>query len=796
MARFLFSALLLSLAAFAGTCNGTSAVGTFRLLVKPPTGANPLAMRSVNNIAANSKITYEPIQLPDSLKKNGKLAIVIVPADLDQRAVSGATVLEPKPAGVTSEWTAPFRIGTLLVVFAPQGLDEKRVANLVSRDDELIDDLARYAERTVQLEGSLETLNVLDEEEETVEDPARTMRGGTPAEQAVFTLARALNPTSTYFNPLNGGRTVGPQTRSGLAADMFFENAGGLFPGGGALSMAKTWLMPDSEFRTVYAETAAPDGLTLCAQKSLAKTRNRIVYLWGYQLTNANAPKFTQTSDLSIATGARSTIALRTANREEWPLLDRVRDWSLVDAGTNKETPVRLRTAARGWAEIDLRKVEVAPGSYKLRGRWDWETINIDGAWRVSTAGDLKQSRLTAESEAKLVENTGMAAIEVEGTDFQFVDHVRLKRAGKLGAINTELEFQLPQGYRRGPQNRLELELNTEIFHSGAYLLSVQQMNGKSAEIPLRVAPPPPRISNLPVLLNLGEAKQRVTLRGTDLDRLPPAIETPEGVKVQMLDGSDTERDAIVMLAANVKRGARLRTPASSGLTFQVAGPKPNVTAATAALPDELPAALRDGELPSGTLVSFTIRADNVEAPASLVADCGDATRSLGAMKIRLGERRAGGTKFDASAAGAGTYFAAFDPGSVGQSGCDLQLSIESGASGKSAPFSAGRVVRLPRIASLAWTDEKSAGGYVAVLRGADLEVIEKAGWEGQPGIAVAASPKAVSASSDVSQTLRVVLPWPPPSPLAPVTVWLRGDGSQQTGRKVVLPVSTQTGTK
>jgi hypothetical protein len=764
----------------ARTCIGTAAVGTFRILVSSPNGSNPLPVRSLNNIAANSKISYEPIQLPDNLKKNGKLAVVAVPADPDQRAAQGAMVLEPKPAGATAEWIAPFRIGTMLIAFAPQGLDEKRVVNLVSRDEDLIDDLARYAERTVELENTIEALTILDAEEDEAADPSQAAGGSnSPVEQALFTLTRALNPTSTYFNPLTSGATIGPQTRSGVAANMFFANAGGIIPGGGALSMAKTWLMPDSEFRTVYAESAPGDGLTLCAQKMLTRTRNRMVYLWGYQLINSPAPKFSQGFANSIPAGARSTISVKTPSRQDWALLNRVREWALVNTSTNRETPVKVRTAsARGWAEIDLRRTAVEPGTYKLKGRWDWDTVNVEGTWKVASTGDLSRARVAPESAARLVENSGMAPVELEGTDFQFVDRVALKRAGKLGAINTPLEFRLPEGFRAGPQNKLEIEINTDTFHAGSYLLAVQQVNGKSQDIPLQISPVPPRISNLPIRVNLGETQpQRVTLRGTGLDRLGATIETPEGLRIQMLDGSDTERDAVVTMAAALKPGSRIRS--AGGLAFQIAGAKPKITAATPAMPDDLPAALRDGELPAGLYVSFTIKADNVEAPASIALSCAESALGFGGLKVRLGERTQA-VKFVAS--GSGVYYASFDPGSVGQSGCTLNAVIETEAAGASTSVALGKVVRLPRLDALTWTDEKAQGGYVAILRGTDLERIEKAGWDGQgTGVAVTDAPKAADRDT---QTLRVVLPWPPPSPLAPLQIWLRGDSQ---GRKAVI---------
>jgi hypothetical protein len=220
------------------------------------------------------------------------------------------------------------------------------------------------------------------------------------------------------------------------------------------------------------------------------------------------------------------------------------------------------------------------------------------------------------------------------------------------------------------------------------------------------------------------------------------------------------------------------------GLAFQVAGPKPKIVSAAAALPDNVPAALREGELPAGLYVSFTIKADNVEAPASITLNCSEPALSLGALKVRLGDRNQG-VKF--VSAGAGTFYASLDPGTVGQSGCSLNAVMESESAGASAPFALGKVVRMPRIDSISWTDEKAAGGYVAILRGVDLERIEKAGWEGAQGVVVTDAPKAADRDT---QTLRVVLPWPPPSPLAPLMVWLRGDAE---GRKALVRAS-QTG--
>lgn len=92
-----------------------------------------------------------------------------------------------------------------------------------------------------------------------------------------------------------------------------------------------------------------------------------------------------------------------------------------------------------------------------------------------------------------------------------------------------------------------------------------------------------------------------------------------------------------------------------------------------------------------------------------------------------------------------------------------------------SEPATLGRVVRLPRIESIAFTGEKlSDGSYAAVLTGQDLEVIEKSAWSGNGGVAVGGLPVPV-AGQQFKQTLRVGMPWPSPAPRSAVYVWIGG---------------------
>ena len=761
-------------------CAGAVAAGTFRITVKTPTGGKPLPIRRMNVIPSGSKLIYEPLQMPVDLRKGGRVAIVIVPADAEQRAASGASVLDAHDANINGEWTIPYRAGVVLGVFGPQGLDEKRLTNLVTKDEDLLDDLARFAQQTVDLEASLEQLNALDDED-VDEDPSRPSRA-TPVEQALFTLTRALNPSSAFINPLGGGKSIGPQTRTTWAASTVFDHAGGLFPGSGALSMMRQWLMPDSEFRAVYAETAEVDGLTFCAQKQIGKTKNRIVYMWGYKPVNTGAPKISVPQTTYFPSGARSTFPMRIAAPDDWNLTANVHDWLLVGA---KEIPVRVRPVARGWMEIDLRKAVIDAGAYRLKGTWDWDTVMVDGDLRVSPLGDMKQARVTAESQLRLVESNGMIPFELEGAEFQFVEHVNLKRAGALGAANRELEFRLPVGWRAGPQTKLELEIDASRYRAGEYLLAIQQSGGLTQDVPMRILPPLPRIFGLPLRLNSGEARQKVTMRGAGLDRIEGF--EGDGMKFELGAGTDTQRDVTVLLASNSTTGlklpaayrlAGLSAPIRLPLAFQVAGPKPRLVSATGGAADDQGVAMRDGEVLAGAVASFTLKVDNADAPASLTVECAEAGKQIQGLKIRLGERR---SDAKLGSIGPNAWFATFDPGSVGQSGCTLNATIETEAAGRSAAVVLGKVARLPRIDSLILTDERAQGGYVAVLQGADLETIERVGWDAaQNGMAVTAVPKM---SAGEKQSLRVTLPWPPPSPLAPLQIWLRGESQPRVAK-------------
>jgi hypothetical protein len=112
----------------------------------------------------------------------------------------------------------------------------------------------------------------------------------------------------------------------------------------------------------------------------------------------------------------------------------------------------------------------------------------------------------------------------------------------------------------------------------------------------------------------------------------------------------------------------------------------------------------------------------------------------------------------------------------VGQSGCHLTATVTVPATGTSDPFPLGGIVRLPRIDRFTVEDEKlDKSLYAGTLTGYDLQTIEKTGWSASVGFPVQGIPTPIPGNPK-EQTLGIAMPWPPPSPQAPLYIWLRGE--------------------
>ena len=768
-----FLASSLTLRAQAAECVGSVAVTTFRLSASPSSGGSPvwIPLRQINNLPAGYRVRYQPGAVPADMGKDAAIALAVVPKTGDQQL----SILQPGPAATTNDWTVPFDTNVVMFIFAPQGFEEKRLTNLITRDPALVSALAEYADQTNDLESTLEALRNLDDDTEAALEPGRA---STPTELALLALVRALNPAVSSYDPFGSGRRAGPTSRMGQGANLFFENAGGMIPGGGALPMVKQFLMPDTEFRSVYGAAGntgtSAGSMTLCAQRQ-PRTRNKVAYVWAYRLTNAPAPsvQIVATADgaTDVPMGLRTSVALKMQPGANWDLLNHVTDWGLVSPSGGVPLHINAHaSAATHELRLDLRSFSGLPGTYGIEGRWDWGPVRLSGSVRLHQLDALSGAALTPDSRDKLVIDTGLVALDLTGANLRFIDRAWMHRPESERHIAVDLPTK-----REGPADRLRVEVDTDGLHAGSYFLALNRVDGATTDIPVRLLTAPPQIDTTGLRLNLGDAARTILLTGTRLDRIE-ALESPLAtIELQPSTANGTRRPAIVRLRPTATAGTTLelaaRVDGRVGLlhfpgVFQVVPARPRISAVRSAAPADLSVPLREGELPAGSFVTFTLRVES-SSQSALTLKCAGA---------------ANGTPQTFTTPEPGTLFFSIDPGTIGTTGCQLTATIESELLGVSDPFTLGTVVRAPRIEKFTLTNDAAPGGYIGVLEGWDLETIERTGWNIALGLPATELPRPI-AGQGAKQTLRIAIPWPSPAPKSPLIVFLRGESQGRATR-------------
>ncbi len=771
----------------------------FQLHVRPEGQLVGRSLRSVNSLVPGHKLIYIPTSVrPDQDK--AEIVVVMVPSEPEREL----TVLPKSSARLPAEWDVPYRTSAVGLVFGPQGLDMRKVTSLVTRDRSLITQLAAYAEKTAQTEALIEALAAWERAGDSTESLDAALLGfssrygvavpklqrNSPADQQAMALMRALNPTLATYDPLAPEARQRMQQSGSLAASvagLFFGTPVGLAAGGAAMFVnLRSMMFPGSDFRSALSQTAPMDGISLCARRETQKSRTRVAYLWGAHMVDSGPPRLALLKPAHLAARTRQAARLAPVEPAVWKLIDRALDWHLADPVAGSRLPVRVKALPEAQSiEVDLTASEFPAGAYRLEARWDWETFQVQGDFHVHQQALWSQVSITPESRDKLIEGASKVVLEVIGEDFQFVEKVELRKAGERSA-GLPVEVLLPKGARAGPQHSVELTADLRGQTAGDYLLLFTLPAGETRQLPLRILPPHPTLEGLPFKLNQGEALQRVTLRGNGLGRITrletdlaqAALESrPGGVQgvFQLREGAGAGDRADLLLHVE-----GLHTPIRITGAVEVIGPRAKIQAVQISLPGEPGIEVRSGELPAGGPLSISLRIQPVESPPAVFLECAETEMTLRAERLRTGETRPGASL---RPAGNGLFFMTIDPGSVGQAGCTLHAVAETPTQGRSDVRALGKVVRLPRIESFTLTEESLGESvYAAIIRGADLETIEKTGWNAEQGLPVTGLPTPVPGDSQ-KQTLRIAIPWPAPAPRAPLYVWLRGESQGRATR-------------
>jgi hypothetical protein len=768
-------------------CIASMSLGSFILEVVPNEKEKARPIAQVNLIRSGDKILYRPVNLPASFKKSAKVSLVQAPHG-DQAKLS---VSDPQPANQPAEWTAPFRVAVISIVFGPNGLNRKKITSMINKDQEIIGQLADYADKTEKVESLIQTLGAIEQSPSAGRNLDAALNGfaaqynttvpkldrTAPADQQASALLKALNPALSSYDPLAPDPGHRLQQSAGLAtsvASLFFGSSVGLATGGIAIFQNfRTALFPEMDFRSALAQQEASDTFTLCAKREAAKSHTRTAYLWARRLPDSDPPSIVLPEAAHVPLGAKTTLAVHLEKGSaEWKLAGRVRDWTLVSADKQK-FPVSVQTGAQSQEIVlDLTNATAPPGDYHLEAKWDWDVLNISGVLHLHKLSDLKTVRVLPESTDLLIQGVGPVDVRLLGPDLEFVERVTLDQQA--------LEFYLPTGRSGGPQNTLDVVLDTRKIAAGQYYLTLYQPDGSSCSLPLRILPPNPQIGNLPLRTNVGETSQTLVLHGTGISR----IEKMEaaGVQLDLGPAAGDTRNLQIRLESGAKPGDRIPLSLKvEGLNrwlnlqgaLEVLGPRPHIASISVSLPDDLGMEVRPGELPAGSFASFSIQADSIDARPMLHVECANSLLSTQAVTLRPGEKK-GLAKLDR--AGSNLLFLSFDPGAIGQPDCTLEATVASDTVGVSDTHKLGRVIRLPRIDSFELTNEKiGPSAYRGILTGQDLEIIEKTGWEPETGLPVSELPRPVAGQGQ-KQSLKVALPWPSPGPHSALYIWLRGE--------------------
>ena len=766
-----FASLALAAAATPPSCIGSLPVGSFRLTVRPEKGGPARSLRSLNNLKAGQTLRYEPVKIPDAVKQKASVALLLV------SPAQELAVLDSRPASKACEWKIPANASVIALVFGPHGLNVRRVKSLVGGNEEILAQLADYAEQTEKIEALVDVLAKSEASGGNV-DAALTgfaaqygvalpkVDARATSEQQAGVLLKALVPSVSAYDPLNP-RSAWQQS-TGLAASlaaMFFGTPVGLIAGGASLFQnLRVAMFPETEFRSAIAHAAEDESMQLCARPQKAKAHTRVAYLWAHRVPGLAPPSPTLAESPHLPLGVKSAVKVTGIAHSE-----RAHDWRLVAAGSEATFPVAVSASADALT-LDLAQTKAPPGTYRLAAVWDWESFDVRGALQLHALDDFASVRLTQASRDRLVEGSGRVAVELTGADFEFLDKVEIEKDGKRRSAPVTLDFTLSKGKRAGEQRSLETEIDTSTLGRGSYRLLLAQAGQKPRAVPLTIHAPAPKFENLPVRVNLGEVEQPLALRGAAWDRIEK-ISSPAG------EISMSRKMAVIRLRDGLTAGEEfpielklrgIEQPVTVPRAIVIAGPRPVITAVRQSSAGESSAALRSGEVPAGSPVSFELSVDHLEAGATVDLACGE-------NSIRVPARTAG----------AGVMFFAADPGTVGQSGCALTATVTVPATGISAPADLGRVVRLPRIAQFRLTEEKLGDSiYAGIIEGQDLETIAQTGWNAESGVRVDGLPTA-SAADPHRQTLKIALPWPAPAPHAPLFIWLRGEAQgRPTGVK------------
>jgi len=774
-------------------CPAGSPLGAVDLQVQA--GDQKLPFRSINRLSEGDIVLYAPI-LRGKEKRTGEVSLVLVP-EKREPGQEDIFVTEPKAANKAESWEIPQTISVAALVYGPAGLSRKKVASFLAQDEVLVAQLADYADKTAQAERLVATLSNSESSAASVNSAlngfasqygfsVQVDRSAPPAAQAA-TVFSAMNPQLASYNPLasSTAQSIG-QTASlaTIAGTLFFGSPVGLAAGGTAMLLGlRSIAFPDTQFRASFAQqfTGSPSGVNLCGQQGPLPPHTRVAYIWASRIPNIPIPTIKIGAADFIPATQKTPLPVEVPE-PGWKYLDRARAWALVNK--EKKLPIAVVKLGNQHAlELDLTKANLPPGDYDLTGLWDWTPLRISGAVHVMPLSDFQTAHVDPASQDHLLTKSGKTPVTLTGSDFEFAEKVELKKLHDEFAVAENVRFLLPKGLRAGPQDRMDVQIDTEKLDPGPYALLISQQDGKSHPVEFKILPNPPKIANLPILVNHGGGVQHFVLKGERLDQVKK-LEAPDAVLSLSPPRADqVERSLTVELKSSPKPGVTLpiteyiedrSEPFRLPDALQVTGPLPVIASSKLSLPSQMAIAVRAEEFPAGYTLNAMLDVKNIERRSLLRLGCADGVGTT--ETLHIGGQTANWALQQLSP---DQLFLAFDTSGL-PAGCSLQAVIDNGRGGSSQPATLANILRVPQFDSFTAADSPRQNGIRQYqITGQNLEMIEKMGWDDSNGLEVSGLPIPLPGPG-LKQSLPINLP-DPPSPDTVLYVWLRGDTKGRT---------------
>lgn len=780
------------------SCPAGAPLGGMDVRVLIP-GQKPLPFRTITHLTEGDTLEYSPILRPKE-KRPGEVALILVPA---KREPGGPEIFvtDPKPAGKTEQWKMDRTISLAALVYGPSGLNRKKVTGFLAKDEVVIAQLADYAAKTEQAEKLMETLSNKQSSPLSISAALSSFSSGYGFSVAPDESAPAQVQAGRVFSTMNTGNPLGTSTVAssapsggvvGMAASFFFADPVGVATGGmSALLELRAIAFPGTQFRASFIKPIKGSEVALCGQEGEIPAHTRIAYIWASRIPNAAAPVI-HIGDANFIPENQKTPVPVKVDASGWKYLDRARDWALVDDHKTK-TPVSVVDLGKDKAlEIDLTKAHLAPGDYKLTGFWDWAPMEAIGTVHVRPLSDFKQAHLETASQDRLLAGSGKDAVTLTGGDFEFISKVEMKKLNDEFATESSVPFHLPKGLRKGPQDRMDVQIDTGDLSAAAYELLISQPGSKSHAVNFKVLPNPPHIDNLPIIVNQGAGAQHFVLKGQRLGLLAKLQAPGAAITLKPADSDDGERSVTVEMNSSPTPGTELAVkeflddrsePLTLSDALEITGPLPLIASSKLSLPAGIAIAIRENEFPAGYTLNALLDVKNIERSSVLRLECADGVGEH--ASLALGERTA---HWNLEQLSPDQLFLAFDTSGL-PAGCALQAVVDNGRSGKSQPFPLARILPVPQVDSFTVSADLPVNGMRHYrLTGANLELIAKLGWDETNAVTISELPAPLPGPG-LKQSIDVNLP-DPASSGSNLYVWLRGDKQARATKTQAPPLS------